>query len=197
MPFDVGNAARFNRTVVLKFNQEKLSVTYNAGEKFKRYQDDIAKLEQERADLQYQIQRFGAGETEEDRAKTDAAYQKLVDRLNATRRAIADSLCTVIVDWDLEVDIEWLLDAVLDQSGPDAFRSLLAALKDSDLESTGTREVELPDEEKKQKVPVYGHQKLPVVGEILDGLPLPDDFILKIRDTINENFNSGGATGNA
>ncbi len=167
MAFDVGNAARFNRTVVLKFNNEKLKVTYNAGEKFRAYQDRAQKHEQERVDLQYQIQRFGAGENEEDRAKTDAAYEKLIGRLNHTRRAIADNICGVIEDWDLEGD-------------RDAIRELL------------------PKAERKGSHPdATGHGKIPIDGAWLDALPLPDDFILKIVETVNENFNSGGATGNA
>ncbi len=166
MPFDVSAAARFTRTVVLKFNQEKLSVTYNAGEKFKVYQDRAQKHEQDRLDLQFQIQRFGSGENEEDRAKTDAAYEKLIEQLKRTRRLIADNICAVIEDWDLEGD-------------RDAIRELL------------------PKADKKGHADATGHGKIPIDGAWLDALPLPDDFILKIVEVISENFNTGGATGNA
>ncbi len=166
MPFDVSAAARFTRTVVLKFNQEKLSVTYNAGEKFKVYQDRAQKHEQERLDLQFQIQRFGSGENEEDRAKTDAAYEKLIEQLKRTRRLIADNICFVIEDWDLEGD-------------RDAIRGLL------------------PKADKKGHPDATGQGKIPIDGAWLDALPLPDDFILKIVDTVNDIFNTGGATGNA
>ncbi len=166
MPFDVSAAARFTRTVVLKFNQERLSVTYNAGEKFKVYQAAAAKYEREFADLQFKIQRHGTDDDERDKAATDEAYQKLVARLETTRRALADNICTVIEDWDLEGD-------------RDAIRGLL------------------PKADKKGHPDATGHGKIPIDGAWLDALPLPDDFILKIVEVISENFNTGGATGNA
>ena len=95
MPFNVGAAAAFIRRVVLKFNQETLEIRYNAGERYKEYEKLSQKLQQEFLDLQRQMEKEDAG---------DAAYDKLMERVSTTRRALADNICTVVEWWDLEGD---------------------------------------------------------------------------------------------
>lgn len=153
MPFNVGSAAAFIRRVVLKFNNEKLEVRYNAGEKFKAYQQLSQKLEREFADLQREI---------ELESTNNEAYERLQKRLSTTRRALADNICTVIEDWDLEGDRDYI-------------RGLM------------------PEKEKKANAHVTGHGEIPIDGAWLDALPLPDEFIMRIVQTIGEDFSTGGA----
>ncbi len=153
MPFDVGNAAAFIRRVVLKFNQEKLEIRYNAGEKFKEYQRLSQKLEREFSDLQHELQKESAN---------DEAYDKLSKRLETTRKALADNICTVIESWDLEGDRDYI-------------RSLMS------------------EKDQKLNKDVKGHGEIPIDGAWLDALPLPDEFIMRIVETIGEDFSTGGA----
>jgi small-conductance mechanosensitive channel len=95
MPFSVTAAAAHVRRIVLKFNQEKLEIKYNAGEKYREYQLKAQKLDQEFSDLNRRLQAEGA---------SDEDYQKLVDAVKTARRRIADNICTVIESWDLEGD---------------------------------------------------------------------------------------------
>jgi hypothetical protein len=60
MPFNVDSAARFERRVTIKFNQETLEVFYNAGEKYREYQLKANQLDQEFTDLQRRLQRAAA-----------------------------------------------------------------------------------------------------------------------------------------
>ena len=48
-------------------------------------------------------------------------------------------------------------------------------------------------EDQKKHKDVTGHGEIPIDGAWLDALPLPDLFILNIRDKIEEDFSTGGA----
>ena len=157
MPFDVTRAAAHVRRVVLEFNSERLKVHYNAGEKFRDYQTRTEKLEREFADLQRKLQASEATDSDE-------AYRALMARMETTRRALADNICTVIESWDLEGD-------------RDAIRGLMSK------------------EDQKRHKNEDGHGPIPVDGAWLDALPLPDEFILRIINKINEDFAQGGAAG--
>ncbi len=104
MPFDVGAAAAHVRRVVIKFNDETLTIRYNAGAKFKDYQQLSQKLQREFSDLQYELGRTARDEN----AGADDAYEKLSKRLETTRRELANNICTVIESWDLEGDRDYI-----------------------------------------------------------------------------------------
>jgi uncharacterized protein YukE len=180
MPFNVDSAARFERRVTLKFNQETLEVFYNAGEKYREYQIKAQQLDQEFSDLQRRLQRAAANmrpaattvEAEEDERDEDepdedeVAYEELKAAMNGSRRRIADNVCTIITRWDLEGD--------------------LGKLKQR-LSKEDRKRISGNDEE------YSGHGPIPIDGAWLDALPLPDEFILAIVEKITENFESGGA----
>jgi hypothetical protein len=184
MPFNVTSAARFERRVTLKFNQETLEVFYNAGEKYREYQIKAQQLDQEFADLQRRLQRAAANmrpaatqaeeelEEDEDSEGDDSedVYEELKAAMNGARRRISNNLCTIITKWDLEGDLTELKKRL---SKEDQKR-----FKDTD------------DPQKFE-----GHGPIPVDGAWLDALPLPDEFILGIAEKITENFESGGAGG--
>lgn len=176
MPFDVTAASRFTRQVVIKFNQEKLTVHYNAGEKYREYQLKAQALDQEFTDLQRRLQRAAANlqpvatereeELEEDGQpdESEDVYEELKAAMNGARRRIADNLCTIITEWDLEGDRD-AIKARMDAADKKRFK---------DESSQGP---------------------IPIDGAWLDALPLPDEFILDIAQAITENFESGGAGG--
>lgn len=157
MPFNVTAAAAHVRRVVLKFNQEKLELRYNAGEKYREYQVKQQKLDQEYNDLN---RRLNTEDT------SDEAYRELIKAIATARRQLADNICTVIEEWDLEGDLD--------------------AIKKN-----------MTDKDKKQYAHLSGEGPVPVDGAWLDALPLPDEFIIKIRDGIGADFDSGGAGGKA
>ena len=189
MPFNVDSAARFERRVTLKFNQETLEVFYNAGEKYREYQIKAQQLDQEFSDLQRRLQRAAANmrpaattvEAEEDERDEDepdedeVAYEELKAAMNGSRRRIADNVCTIITRWDLEGDLGKLKQRL---SKEDQKR-----FKDNQDAAEG--------QEVAQKY--SGHGPIPIDGAWLDALPLPDEFILAIVEKITENFESGGA----
>jgi hypothetical protein len=190
MPFNVTSAARFERRVTLKFNQETLEVFYNAGEKYREYQLKAQQLDQEFTDLQRRLQRAAANmrpaatqtemEYEEDgqpeeEATDEDVYEELKAAMNGARRRIADNLCTIITRWDLEGDLGQLKKR-LDKADQKRFAST------SKANTTATETYE-------------GHGPIPIDGAWLDALPLPDEFILAIAQSITENFESGGAGG--
>ena len=190
MPFNVTSAARFERRVTLKFNQETLEVFYNAGEKYREYQLKAQALDQEFTDLQRRLQRAAAnmrpaatqaemdydedGQPEEDTSDEDV-YEELKTAMNGARRRIADNLCTIITRWDLEGDLGELRKR-LSKEDQKRFKEHAPA---DDPQATN----------------YSGHGPIPVDGAWLDALPLPDEFILAIAQSITENFESGGAGG--
>lgn len=189
MPFDVTAAARFTRQVVIKFNQEKLEVHYNAGEQYREYQLKANQLDQEFADLQRRLQRAAANmrpaatqteeELEED-AQTEEGdaedvYEELKAAMNGARRRIADNVCTIITSWDLEGDLEYIRERM---SPKDKKRFPTHAPAD-----------------KPEATNYSGHGPIPIDGAWLDALPLPDEFILSIVQAITDSFESGGAGG--
>lgn len=157
MPFNVSKAAAHVRPVVIKFNQEKLNLTYNAGEKYREYQIKAQKLDQEFSDLQRRLQ--GEQVKDED-------YAALVVAVAAARRRLADNICTVIESWDLEGDRD-SIKKNMDKADEKRFGDLT------------------------------GEGEIPVDGAWLDALPLPDEFIIKVSESITANFESGGAAGKA
>ena len=155
MPFNVTSAAAHVRRIVLKFNQEKLELRYNAGERYREYQQKAQKLEQEYNDLN---RRLNTEDT------SDEAYQELIKAIASARRSLAENICTVIEWWDLEGDRD--------------------AIKEN-----------MSEKDRKEHKGVTGEGEIPIGGAWLDALPLPDEFIIRIRDKIGEDFESGGAGG--
>ena len=207
MPFNVTAAAAHIRRIVLKFNAEKMEVRYNAGEKYHQYQLKARKLEQEMADLE---RRLNAPVPDADnpdevarlREAAEGVYQEVLGAIAETRRRVADNICTVIESWDLEADLDGLLDGILaehnkakaeDSEAEDIFGAAVEVLKDAELEPDGTRNVTV--EGKAKKVPAFGYGAIPVSGLLLALLPLPDKFIFDVQDKIIEDFDSGGAGG--
>lgn len=157
MAFNVTKAAAHVRPVVIKFNQEKLNLTYNAGDKYREYQIKAQKLDQEFSDLQRRLQTEKPSEED---------YTALVEAVAAARRRLADNICTVIESWDLEGDRD-SIKKNMDKADQKRF---------ADLTAEG---------------------EIPVDGAWLDALPLPDEFIIKVSESITANFESGGAAGKA
>ncbi len=106
MPFSVTVAAAHVRRIVLKFNQEKLEIRYNAGEKYREYQLKAQKLDQEMTDLNRKIQ--GENVADED-------YEHLLKAMASARRRLADNICTVIEEWDLEGDLSAIKERMLEK----------------------------------------------------------------------------------
>ncbi len=105
MPFDVGRAAAHVRRVVLRFNDEKLTIHYNAGAKFKDYQQATQKFEAEYRDL---IDRASRRQEDEDPAAREEAEKRLQERVRRVRRDLAENICMVIESWDLEGDRDYI-----------------------------------------------------------------------------------------
>ena len=163
MPFNVTSAAAHVRRVVLKFNQEKLELRYNAGEKYREYQIKQQKLDQEYNDLS---RRLNAPTPEGEEDRSEEAYKELITAMEKSRRRLADNICTVIEWWDLEGD----RDAIKER---------------------------MSEKDRKRFKDVTGEGEIPIDGAMLDALPLPDEFIIIIRDKIGADFESGGAGGKA
>lgn len=159
MPFNVTRAAAFVRRIVLRFNQEKLEIHYNAGEKYREYENKVQKVSQDYAALERRVNTQAGEVSEED-------YQALIKAMADARRLVADNICTVIESWDLEGDLD--------------------AIKEN-----------MSKKDKDRYKAVTGEGVVPVDGAWLDALPLSTDFIFKIRDGIQADFDSGGAGGKA
>lgn len=172
MPFNIGNAAAFIRRVVLKFNQETLTIRYNAGEAYKEYEKRAQKLQQEFLDLQRQLEKKDAG---------DEAYQALMKRVSTTRLALAENICVVIESWDLTAPEEFDRTRIRERFLSEAKASGQAVSKE-DLQKLNA---------------VDGPGEIPVQGIWLHALPLPDRFIEQIVEKIGEDFSTGGAGGKA
>lgn len=191
MPFNVTQAAAHVRRIVLKFNQEKLEIRYNAGEKYRAYQLKAQQLDQEFTELNRRLQ----AET-----VSDEDYDALRQAMASARRRLADNICTVIESWDLEDDLDTRLDAIHKEHGDKVFLAEVENLKELDHPHTETRSVLIAGKKKEEdevQVPVFGVGTVPVAGLWLDILPLPDEFILKISEGITNDFDTGGAGGKA
>lgn len=106
MPFSVTRAAAFVRRLVLKFNGEKLVLHYNAGEKYREYELRVQKVSQDYADLERRVQ----GEK-----VSEADYKALVQAMADARRLVADNICSVIEEWDLEGDLDVIKERMTDE----------------------------------------------------------------------------------
>jgi hypothetical protein len=208
MPFNVTSAARFERHVKIKFNQETLEVYYNAGEKYREYQIKAQQLDEEFSDLQRRFQRAASNmrpaDTDADEDQQDeaeAVYEERKAALNGARRRIADNLCTIITKWDLEDDLDIRLDAIYKKHGVEVFLKAIEDLKAREYPSDGTRTVTImvikkgKEVEEKREIPAFGVATIPIDGLWTDILPLPDEFILDVVEAITKNFESGGAGG--
>lgn len=164
MPFNVTVAARFTREITIKFNRETLHVTYNAGEKYREYEEKSVQLTEELDDLNERISQLRSlsdAQNDAARAELREAYAELQRAKKHTRRRFADNVCTVIESWDLEGDLE-------------------------DLKKR------MAEKDRKNYKDLTGHGAIPPDGAFLDALPLPDKFMLDIGEAIGKNFESGG-----
>lgn len=100
----VSKAAAHKRRVLIPIYDQRIEVFYNAGSKYRVYQQLQQKLDTEYNELN---RRLSASEqvSEED-------YQKLMDAMAHARRRLADNICTVIESWDLEANEDITLDDI-------------------------------------------------------------------------------------
>jgi hypothetical protein len=164
MPFDVGLAAAKKYRVILSFNGEKLSLYYNAGEKFKEYQKKAQAADMELLELQARTEVIAAQDASSDEAQEarDEALSEMKKRMARARRDLADGICMVIEEWDLVGDRGYI-------------RSLMSK------------------EDQKSVEHLDGQGEIPIEGVWLDALPLPDQFVQAITRHINQDFEGRGA----
>lgn len=171
MGFSVKKAATKVNRVEVVFNNQRLTLKYQAGSRYKAFQKDSSKRQFEYVRLSSELERALQQDTEEDAARVE----EIAAGMRQGRRDMADSICMITESWDLTGDLDEIRE------------EYYASLSEEEMEA-------LSDEDKQAlENPTADGDRIPIEGVWLDALPLPDDFLTKILDAINADYQSGGA----
>lgn len=173
MPFDISKAAAYISRVVINFNDEELAIKYNAGEKFLNYQRVTMRKESEMRELIASAERAEKGEADEE------TTERLQRSLRRARRDLCDNICLVIESWDLEAPKEYDRTKIREH--------YLASLSKQELRD------ELTEEDMALLESEDGPGPIPIEGVWLNALPLPDQFVLSVVESIGADFAKGAS----